>query len=398
MRELKSILSGNVGIMALSWFLFSLSSALVQPFFTLYARELGADNFSIAVVRSLGMIALAIALIPGGLLTDYVGRVKLIIIGTLGVTIAQFAYACVRSWSELAVVWVLDEVIHFYQPALTAIVMDSLPKDKTLKGFLLLQAFPSIPWLFMPAVGGYLYEVYGVLGIRFGFVISGVISALVTLLRLKGFKETLTMRNERNFSYIIKDFLNHSQELKKAFKIYVYTAFLSPLTMGVFNTYGSIYAVTVLGVGKAEWGVVSSLAMLTAILTSLSLTLTPIKNYLKLLVIGSSLIASAQVIATLPIVLNVNSFLTILTTAIAVQAGVTLLNPTISSILTKILQLEIRGRAVGIQRALETLGGALGSFVAGVIYTSLGPANSLLISALFGLISLIYLVFIYKSV
>lgn len=167
--EFRSVLRGNVGVMAFSWFLFSLSGALVQPFFTLYAKNLSADDFSIALVKAAGLLTLSIALIPGGLFTDYVGRVKMIVISTVGITIIQFLYAFTNNWRFLALVWILDEALHFYQPALPAIVMDSLPKDKTLKGFITLQAFPSLPWLFIPLVGGYLYDTYGLTGIRAGF-------------------------------------------------------------------------------------------------------------------------------------------------------------------------------------------------------------------------------------
>ncbi|MEM4966884.1 MAG: MFS transporter [Zestosphaera sp.] len=142
--EFRFMLKGNVGIMAISWFLFSLSGALVQPFFTLYAKSLGADEFSIALVKSAGLLALSIALIPGGLLTDYIGRVKMIVAGTIGITVIQFLYALADSWRFLALTWILDELLHFYQPALSAIVMDSLPKDKTLKGFIILASIPKL--------------------------------------------------------------------------------------------------------------------------------------------------------------------------------------------------------------------------------------------------------------
>lgn len=189
--EAQSLLSGNVGVMALSWFLFTLSGSLVQPFFSVYAKELGASDLDLAWMRTLGMLSLGLSLIPGGLITDYIGRVKTIMIGTTGIAIVQFMYALARDWREFAIIWVLDSAMHFYQPALSAIVMDSMPRDKTFKGFILLNIVPSIPWLFMPVVGGILYQELGVTGVRIGFILSGVISIMVLILRMRGFQGDL---------------------------------------------------------------------------------------------------------------------------------------------------------------------------------------------------------------
>ncbi|MEM1834730.1 MAG: MFS transporter, partial [Thermosphaera sp.] len=57
-EEVRATLAGNVGVMALSWFLFALSGALVQPFFSIYAKELGASDFELAFIRTLGMLSL----------------------------------------------------------------------------------------------------------------------------------------------------------------------------------------------------------------------------------------------------------------------------------------------------------------------------------------------------
>jgi MFS family permease len=81
--DINEILTGNVRIMALSWFLFALSRALVQPFFTKYAKDLVATDLDVARKRMVAMLALSLSLIPGGFLTDTIGRVKTILIGTL---------------------------------------------------------------------------------------------------------------------------------------------------------------------------------------------------------------------------------------------------------------------------------------------------------------------------
>ncbi|MEM1603811.1 MAG: MFS transporter [Zestosphaera sp.] len=392
--EFRFMLKGNVGIMAISWFLFSLSGALVQPFFTLYAKSLGADEFSIALVKSAGLLALSIALIPGGLLTDYIGRVKMIVAGTIGITVIQFLYALADSWRFLALIWILDELLHFYQPALSAIVMDSLPKDKTLKGFIILQVFPNLPWLFMPLVGGYLYDTYGLIGIRAGFILSGIISAIVTILRIKGFKETYSYRqNNSSPRNIVYNLVKNRNKVFNALRVYVYTALLFPIATGVSSTYSSIYVVDELGMSKVDLGEITSFSIALSIaFSSIFSTFKNVDKHLRELgVLGSLSVALSQAALGLAGKTATNFVFLAALSFVLSQVGSTLTGPVISATLTRIIPIELRGTMTGIQRTLETLGSSLGSFIAGVLYIVLGPSDSLLISSLLGLTATYYL-------
>ncbi len=399
-RELREILSGNVGIMAFSWFLFGLSSALVFPFFKIYAKELDADDFSIALVQSIGMYVLAFLTVFGGFMTDYLGRVKTIVLGTSLIVFTQFGYAFVQNWPQLAILWIIDEAAHFYQPALTAIIMDSLPRDKTLRGFLILQAFPNIPWLFMPIIGGVLYDMYGLTGMRIGFLIAGTISAIVLILRIKGLRETMTVSRGREFNVIdsISELFKYRKAVINALKIYVFTGFLSPLTFAVAQTYGGIYVVEVLGATKTDWGLLTTLSTAVSIVLAAVLAVSRNVKEELVLVVGGTSLALSQILMAIPGYMGRYDPVLL---ALAVMAGAisnALLWPLISTMLTHILPLEIRGRATGFQRMFENLGLATSSLIAGFLYTKLGPANSLLFSGFIGFAAMAYLTYVYHGI
>jgi len=398
LSELREIFSGNVGVMALSWFLFGLSSSLVIPFFFLYAKALGASDLIIAYIRSIGLYALAGSIVFGGLLTDYIGRVKTILIGTSIIVITQYAYAFVNDWFQLAIIWVIDEVAHFYQPALSAIIMDSLPRDKTLKGFLLLQAIPSIPGLFMPIIGGILYDIYGLTGVRLGFIISGTISLIVLLLRMKGLRETITINKRVRVSNFILELRNYRVELKNALKIFIYSGFLFQLGVAVWFTYGSIYVVEVLGSTKTEWGLLNSLITATMILVSLIFGFSTRLDGFKIALIGGLSITISQLMIAIPGYYGLYDPLIMRSAVIVGAIGNTVIWPLISTLLTKILSPEIRGRVTGFQRMFENIGMATVTILAGYLYTGLGPANSFVFSAFINLFSTIYLLKIYLSI
>lgn len=88
------------------------------------------------MIGAVQTIAAAAVQIPGGYFTDKYGRKWLI---TTMIFIAAFArlfYVYAPSWEWIMVGAVIAGVCRIYQPALNAIVSDSLPKEKRGMGFL----------------------------------------------------------------------------------------------------------------------------------------------------------------------------------------------------------------------------------------------------------------------
>jgi MFS family permease len=394
--DINEILTGNVRIMALSWFLFALSGALVQPFFTKYAKDLGATDLDVARMRMVAMLALSLSLIPGGFLTDTIGRVKTILIGTLGISIIQFAYAMATDWRIFAVIWVIDFAFHFYQPALNAIVMDSLPKEKTFNGFLILNIFPNVPYLFMPIVGGYLYDHYGVVGVRISFVLSGVISLIVFVLRMRGFQETF-MEINKDFSKTIIELTGYIPILKKSLKIFFFTSILFQLTNSVINTYGAIYSIEVLGFNKTTWGFISSVSNVGGILSLLILFRLNIRNPKSVLMLSIGAISLSLFMMSIPYYIEAPKLPVVLAAFFILNLSSNIVNSSISTLLTRLIPQEIRGRTMSIKGFLDNAGASLASIVAGYIYSSLNPGEAFLITSAVGLVGLFYLYLSLKT-
>jgi MFS family permease len=394
--ELRELLAGNVGVMAISWFLFSLTGGLVNPFFAKYAKDLGASDMDVAYMRSIGMLAFALSLIPGSLLTDYIGRAKTIIIGTACVTIAQFLYAVVPDWRAFLYVYVFDQASHFYQPALTAIVMDSVPRGKEFKGFLALNVVTSIPSLFTPFIGGVLYEKYNVTGLRAGFLANGFTALAVLILRIKALRETYIAR-DKELSSLILELAGYRPLLVKTLELYVYTSILLQVAVSVSSTYGAIYAMDVLGVSKPMWGVISSVGTLGGVMSSLLLLRFKRTNAVSVAILGSLGIVLSTVLFALPYFTGSLVLEILVASSLIGAVSSNIHGSAISAMLTRMLPVEVRGRAIGVQRILDNIGASIASLVAGLLYTSLGPGVALLVSSLIGLLSTVYLYILVKS-
>ena len=390
-RELREVFRGNIASIAISWFLFNLTGSLINPFFAKYAKDLGAGDYEVALMRSLGLLALALSLVPGGVLTDLLGRVKVILVGTGLVTISQFLYALAPDWRWLTIVYIFDNAAHFYVPALTAIVMDSLRRGKEFKGFLALNIVTSIPGLFMPIVGGYLYQTIGSLGIRYGFMLQGFVALSVLILRIKTLRETFKPV-DKDLGRIILELAGYRGVLTKALKLYLFTSILWQITHGLPNTYMAIYIIDCLRVSPTTWGALSSIATLGVISSSILLAGRDVDverwAVRCALVISSTLL----VYAALPSIRGSYLVLVILlSTSLSSSIASNILNSSLSTLQTRMLPPEIRGRAVGIQRVLDNLGAAAGALVAGVLYTSLSFELSFTFSGVMGLVSTAYL-------
>jgi len=269
-------LRGNVGAMIISWFLFAISGSLTFPYLSKYLQMLGASEIEIGTVRALGSLAVLVTILPGGVLTDVIGRKRSIVIGTWGIAVVQFLYAVVQDWRQFAVVYVVDWALHFYQPALTAILLDSLPPEKRGGGMMLTAVLPQVPSLFMPPVGGYLLDHLGLLGMRLSFVISGIISVTVALLRMRALQETITVKpvsREKLAREILQSyfFWRGLFSLPPFIAYVTFLGFLKSFAGIALQTFGVLYATDVLRLDNTSWGVIQSASIAVGIFFGLVL-------------------------------------------------------------------------------------------------------------------------------
>ena len=170
--------------------LFGMGHAITYPYFPKYIKMLGGGDFEIGLIYAIQSLFLLLFTIPGGHLTDLLGRKRMIVFFTWLVVVMQFFYAAAPYWTYLALIVAVESTMLMYRPALDAIIADSLPDELRAKGFIITYTLPNIPWFFMPLIGGWLVDSFGVLGLRYGFLISGLVGIAAASLRAKFLQET----------------------------------------------------------------------------------------------------------------------------------------------------------------------------------------------------------------
>ncbi|MGB9828022.1 MAG: MFS transporter, partial [Thermosphaera sp.] len=120
-------------------------------------------------------------------------------------------------------------------------------------------------------------------------------------------------------------------------------------------------------------------------------------NFRKLSLISSILASSSIAALSLPYFFNVDALSVVIVCNVVISISNNIISAAVSTILTRILPQEIRGRAVSFQRIMENVGAAFSSMVAGILYVGLNPGLSLISSSFIGIASTLYLLYIFRT-
>mgnify|MGYP003877430169 CR=1 FL=1 len=399
---LKYLTKGNVGVIALTWILFGIGHSLVGPLFSRYIKMLGAGDFEVSLVRMFGLIALTIALIPGGYLTDKLGRRSIIVPFTFIVVLFSFVYAIVPDWKVLLIVWFIDSLFHFYVPALSVIIIDSLPPEVRARGLTFTLIVPNIPWLIFPPIGGYLSELYGINGIRLAYVIDGLIGLLAAFIRFKLLKETLSHeRGEplRPLKVVIdsyRDIVRIITNLPSRIKLLLISRLiLLPYPYVFLETYGILFAEEYLNIDRTMYGAFISIS--TAVSTIIVLITLPFLDMMPRRYLAS-IPCLLQALAFLYLYID-RSPLSFLMLMIVQYSIMPITASAIQAYIGDKTPLDLRGRIFALFRVVTTLGFSLSNPTIGYLYSILIPGNpypAVFLCSLTPIITSLYLYYVMR--
>jgi len=163
--------------------LVGIGEKMAERFLPLYLIALGGSTWSVGILNSMDNLLSALYSFPGGYLSDRIGYKRSLQLFTL---VAMFGYLIVLvfpSWQA-----VLVGSIFFISwtavslPAIMSLVAKSIPKKNRTLGVSLHSFFRRIPMALGPLIGGILISIYGrVTGIKFAFIVAFAMGALALL-------------------------------------------------------------------------------------------------------------------------------------------------------------------------------------------------------------------------
>lgn len=305
LRREFSFITGNYRVLVISWIIMDLAMEMPNPNFQYYIRDvLGGPPMALGIIGLANFLAMAAVAFPGGYLADKYGRRWLITTMTFAMSLSFLFFALAPTWHFILLGVIVNSLCLIYQPALFAMVQDSLPPERRGMGSSIIQLIHGTFNTPGPIVAGFLLFHLGMeWSMRVIYLLMTVLFFIAAVWRLR-LKETVTNGEPIRFSYFIS---SYPKAVKESFKVWravprsmfwlFVTQILVMFGMSVTMVINALYAKDVLLIPVSQWWMVFVPLMLTMVVASIPIGLMVDKVGRKIpLVLGLGTIAGATVV------------------------------------------------------------------------------------------------------
>ena len=365
-----SFIYGNYLILVISWILMDIVNEMPGTYYSLYVIGLGGSATIIGLIGFVSLITLASVQFPGGYLADKYGRKWLISTMTFGIGISFIFYAVAPSWHMILIGAIVMNLCLIYQPALLAMIADSLPPEKRGMGYSIIMLIASVSSTPGPIIAGLLYLNFGLVGgMRIAYFITVAFYLVAAILRLR-LKETITEPKKINRQELLRSYPTSIKESTKVWKIVprsMFFLFIANLVfmfaLAMIQPYLVVYAVEKLDVGEFEWSLVLFLLFMVMIVLALpsGKLIDKIGRKIPLLI--------SSVVAFPGILLFVYGDFTRLLIALPLFGLAQILGMAgYSSLQADLVPKEQRGKVIGFANFMNYIFMAFGQLIGGILY------------------------------
>jgi len=372
-----SFIRGNYAVLVLSWILIDFAMELPATYYSLYVLKLGATETILGMIGLFSFLALASMQFPGGYLADKFGRKWIITTMTFGVGLSFIFYAIAPSWHFILIGAVIMSLFNStYQPALMAMISDSVPSERRGMGFGLVMLITSASTTPGPFVAGLLYSQFGLIqGMRIGYGIVVALFLTAAVLRVLRLEETLTNARKPSLVELLQ---SYPTALKESFNVWktipssMFYLFLSLVivTFGfaTVQLYLVIYAVEELLIGEAIWPLILTALFVTMIVLAIPMGKIVDKFNRKLPLLAAYVIFGASMW------LFVNGdMLKLFISLVLVGVGQVMMNSAFSALQADLTPKAQRGKVNGFTNFVNFLLMAFGNLLGGLLYEHVSP-------------------------
>jgi MFS family permease len=377
LRREFSFIKGNYAILVTSWIIVDFASELPATYFGLYVLGLGATETILGVIGLSQFLALASLQFPGGYLADKYGRKWLISTMTFGVALSFILYAIAPSWPFILVGAVLMAIFNStYQPALSAMVSDSLPAERRGMGFSIVMLIASASTTPSPAVAGLLRAQFGLIsGMRIAYGIVVALFLIAAFFRLFFLKETVVSTLKPSLDEIVRSYPTALKESFGVWKkvpksmLYLFLSFsIAIFGFSTTNFYTVIYATRVLHIDEVMWAFIIAIVPVTTIILAI-----PVGKLVDKVKRKIPILASMVVFALAMWIFVNGDLLKVAVSLILLGAGQVMLNASFGALQTDLTPKEERGKINGFINFVNCLVMAAGSLLGGFLYEHVAP-------------------------
>ena len=388
-KEEFSFMRGNFLILIISWVFFNFGFSLTWSFESPYIRALGAPPSIIGLMSSIGAAALSLVRIPGAYIADKYGRKQIIATMTFIIAIAALFYAFAPDWRFVLIGMVISNLCLIYQPALQAILADSIPADKREMGYAAVNVVPSIPTIVAPAIAGILVMSLGLIpGMRLVYMLLFLCSLGAALTRFFLLKETLDTPQKIKLGEMKVAFKNSIgsiaeawREMPRSLKFLTLALIISSFEDPMWFLFESLFVFDVVMITELEWGLLNVVFTATMLIFGLGLgkVVHKIGKKRSLVITYFLLFAPSSILFILS-----RNFIMLLISNIIAGFGFCMANPAFNALQADLIPKEKRGRIMGTIGTLNILATIPAAFIGGILY-EINPTTPFIFGITLGL-------------
>ncbi len=356
--------------------IMSLGMNLTNSLRPLYIQSLGATVLEVSFVISITGLAGTIMRLPSGFISDIYGRRKIIILSILLAISPPLLYTFSSNWEQL-IIWGIVYSIAFalFMPSRMAIVADYTSTANRMRVYSIMNlAFP-LGSIIGPTIGGFLENTHG-WNMIFYVATALYLFCLVPSLVLSKPPRNTFEDDKKSSSKRAKIDLKFLRPLLSFFFLNLFTG----LGMGTVSPITPIYLMDKFNVSTAEIGLFISVGFgVTTILTQIPAGILADKiGRKKFIAICFALMPLLFILWT-----EVNNLILLLMVQMGINALWSMTWPASISLLMEHSPRNRRGLSSGLTQTGIMFGFAIGPYIGGYLWETVGMAFPYYASALF---------------
>ncbi len=257
--------SRNLLIITLTQSLFMLTASLWWPYWSLYILELGVSKTLLGMIFMAETIAQLIFQIPGGVLTDRIGRKKMIIFGSILRATSPFVYVLTGSWQFVLCGMFITQMSNMMIPAIDALIAESTSVEHRAMGYGTFRMMTLLPQIFTPFIGGLLTDALGIYaGVRLAITCTVVVAIFNVIVRWKFLEDTYS--TEHVSSRL--DALKEVRSVPRPIWTLIGVAAFASIGLRIASQFMAVYAIEIVGLTNTQWGLImTSVGVVSTLLT-----------------------------------------------------------------------------------------------------------------------------------